>query len=247
MRRIYLDTFLRRENELLLSGSVVHYLRDVLRMRRGDLFQGFDGRGREYILRIILFEIAKVRVLVEEEKEIAKEDSLFPVELCVALSRRKSMDEIVERCSELGIETITIFPSFRSVVALKKEEYEERITRWQRIAAQGVQVAGKGGVPRITFFSSLQELFSQSPESTIFFWEQASQPLKEILSLPAVRHARSIRLIIGPEGGFTEEEAQKAVVNGGMIASLGKRIFRVATAALYAVSVVKYELNHLGE
>jgi 16S rRNA (uracil1498-N3)-methyltransferase len=152
------------------------------------------------------------------------------------------MDFVVEKLTELGAASIVPLKSERTIVT---DVSAQKIERWRRLAKTAAQQSGRTEIPAIpdpVAFDDLLGAFGKY-DVVLFPWELASgPPLRE--RLPAlVQDARSILVVIGPEGGFSHAEANAAERAGGHLISLGGTILRTETAALVALSILSYAMG----
>ncbi|GAC1308762.1 MAG: hypothetical protein NVSMB19_22170 [Vulcanimicrobiaceae bacterium] len=154
------------------------------------------------------------------------------------------MDYVVEKATELGIARIVPFTAARTV---GEGDRAGKLERWRRLAKSAAQQCGRGDVPDVATpltFPALLASFA-SYDVAIVPWELAAPtPLRDCL--PAVLgNARRVLLVIGPEGGFSADEASAAAAAGARLVSLGSRILRTETAGLVAASALLYASGDL--
>jgi len=214
-----------------LDEEEAHYLRTVLRLKIGDQLEVFDGRGQ--------FATATLNAL-EKRKSSLQIDSVeshtaSPVELTVAMATPKSdrSDWTVEKLCELGVHHITWLHCERSVTLPKKEG--QRLARWSRIAKAAAGQSGRYFLPSLSgpipLSNFLQDRFERQ-----FIGSFSSHFLGEdLLQMP---QKGKVSLLIGPEGGFTEDELQKAIAAGYQERRLGHHILRTETAAIAGASIL---------
>jgi 16S rRNA (uracil1498-N3)-methyltransferase len=156
------------------------------------------------------------------------------------------MENIIQKSVELGVHKIVPVFTSRTVVA-KKENFAGKISRWQKAADEAVKQCRRGIIPKvlpdITFPAMINEISGSKFDCVIFPYENEENcTIKEVLRGLCEKPA-SVALIIGPEGGFSDEEAGTLVGAGAKAASLGKTILRTETAAPAALAMVMYELE----
>ena len=158
------------------------------------------------------------------------------------------MELIIQKATELGVSTIIPFKSERSISLEEREAKQKKAHRWQQIAIKAVQQSRRARVPRVREFRSFKEALEfcrrgGSEDHPLGKERRASQngSQGERLLLP-----RKIYAMVGPEGGFTEEEVRQAQERGFIPVKLGQRILRTETAAITLVGILQYELGDLG-
>lgn len=218
-----------------LSREDQRYLFNVLRCRKGESILIFDGKGKSFQAKIV----GQKTLEVLEEEELYTENA-FSVILCQALLKGEKMEMVIQKATELGVKRIIPFVSERCVV---KET--RKIERWKKIARKATEQSMRTIVPDIDDVVNFSHLI-QNIDNGILFWEKATVPL--IKTLP-VNCDKEIFLLVGPEGGFTEEEIVMAEERKIKIASLGKRILKADTASIVSVALVSFliewKLNYL--
>ncbi|HEU4340632.1 MAG TPA: 16S rRNA (uracil(1498)-N(3))-methyltransferase [Candidatus Binatia bacterium] len=233
-------------NRGIVVGDEVDHLRKVLRLGAGDSVTLFDDEGREHtaVIRDLRGGEAEVEILSSYPTE---RESPLQVALALALTKGEKMDWVVEKATELGVHTIIPFVSKRTVPKLDDRKIAKRGERWQKIALSAAKQCGRTRVPAILPLSDFHELIEQPRSDTLklLFWEQETRrTLKEVHASRAA--ATSILLVIGPEGGFSSEEASLAIAHGFQSIHLGRRILRAETAAITAISLVQFLWGDLG-
>jgi 16S rRNA (uracil1498-N3)-methyltransferase len=227
-------------------GAELEHLRRVLRLRPGDHIVAFDDSGWEHeaVIRALNDTQGELEILRSYQ---AERESPLAVTLAVALTKGDKMDYVVEKATELGVKTIAPFVSRYTVPKLNDRKVVQRTGRWQKIALSAAKQCGRTSLPEVLPVCDYRELISErgSAGLKLFFWEkEAEQTLKQVHDREA--RVESVFLVIGPEGGFTGEEAEMARARGYTTVHLGPRILRAETAALTALSLVQYLWGDLG-
>ncbi len=232
-----------------IVGPALHHIRNVLRLGKGDTLILLDGLGTEY-KGVITF--AERDGVVGKIFDVRASDSEPSVEVILAqgLPKGEKLDLVVRMCTEIGVSEIIPMVTQRSLPRFKDSQRTRKHERWQRIAEEAAKQCRRGKIPKIRELCSFTDLIKEaSSQGTLAFmaWESAhsSQGLHELLESRR-SHSRRVYIIIGPEGGFSEEEASFAESLGISMLSLGRRILRTETAGVVAVSLILYELGDLG-
>ncbi|HTZ41262.1 MAG TPA: 16S rRNA (uracil(1498)-N(3))-methyltransferase [Syntrophales bacterium] len=246
--RIYVSPLPEGISEIKLAEETVRYLRNVLRLGHGDEVLFFDGTGWEYQGVIERFEDRSGSARIVARQRIPLE---IPVRITLAQSLPKGdkMEFIIQKATELGVARIIPFRSSRTVPRRTEERAAKRLERWRRIAAEAAEQCGRGDVPEITEALSFREALgaADSGRVKILFWEaERSLSIRDILKGSEVRSAKEFFLVVGPEGGLSEEEVQIARESGFLTASLGQLVLRVETAALAILTIIQYEYGLIG-
>ena len=246
MARFFLPQNKIQEGRGTLDGQELQHLKRVLRLVPGDHITVFDDAGLEHeaIIRSLSLEQGKIELL--RSYHVERESSL-EMTLALGLTKGEKMDFVVEKATELGVQTIVPFVSAYTVPKLDQKKIEKRAERWQKIALSAAKQSGRTRIPEILSVCDFRELVKQSfPESVkILFWEkEAERTLNDVRKTEAT--VRSVVLAIGPEGGFSEQEANTALYHGFSLVRLGRRILRAETAAVTAMSLVQFLWGDLG-
>jgi 16S rRNA (uracil1498-N3)-methyltransferase len=209
----------------------------VLRARDGDAIEVVDSSGRVYAGRVRL-DGKHVRAVLEREAGAPRALRLA-VTLAQGLPKGPKMDFVVEKATELGVAAILPFASSRTAGDGARAG---KLERWRRIAKSAAQQCGRVEVPEVAEpidFAGLVER-AASYDLVLVPWELAGAgPLRERLP-ELIEGVRSVLLAIGPEGGFSHEEARALELAGAVLVSLGSRILRTETAGLVAYAVLLY-------
>jgi 16S rRNA (uracil1498-N3)-methyltransferase len=171
------------------------------------------------------------------------------VTLLVGLPKADKMDFILEKATELGCARVAPFRSSRTIPRLDAQDARRRLSRWERVTLAAAKQCGSARVPEIPGLLSYPEALSFAAPSkarVVFYEGEGRFGLKEVLSGmgKAKSKAKSVALLIGPEGGFSEDEVAQAERAGFVRAGLGQRILRVETAAIAAVSMAMYHFGN---
>jgi 16S rRNA (uracil1498-N3)-methyltransferase len=216
--RIYLPEAELGKEEALSSEQIRHL--KVLRVKKGELVGIFDGIGNEYE------GFYSGKVIVPEKQIDAQKEPDVKVTLAVAVPKGARMDFLIEKVSEIGVNSIVPIICSRGVVKPKGAKIE----RWRRIVVEACAQSERSMVPTLSNPIPFTELLS-----TIKQYEKAYICQKGGKVLPANKKG-NILLIVGPEGDFTPEEMESALEAGCQKVSLGPTILRTETAGIVAVA-----------
>lgn len=223
--------------EVVLTGDELRHAKNVLRLSVGDEVTLLDGSGAEYAAVIARAERDEFLLHVLEKKGTNREPNANVYLLCGALKGDKT-ELVVQKAVELGVRKIGVFSS-RYCAAYMNENKLERLNRVSREAAKQCLRALS---PEVVYFDRFEEALASAEEyeSRLFACEFLGRSEGEL-----DRIGGSCALVVGSEGGFTEEEFRRAGEYGFTGVSLGKRILRAETAAIALLSVVMYQLGEL--
>ena len=233
MRRFYSSQPLAGQSQIELEGQVVRHMIQVLRMQPGEQLHLFDGL-HCYLAQ--LKEGNKNRALLAL---LAPVESAAPSPLSThlgqAISKGDKMEWIIQKATELGVTEITPLYTQQGDVRLKGEREQKKLYQWQQIAISACEQSGRNDLPII------------HPPQVLRNWLAERQEAMKLLLHPhgqsgelAVNEVTSVALLIGPEGGLTEAEADLAKQQGFTGLRLGPRILRTETAPLAALTLVQH-------
>ncbi|GLQ30577.1 16S rRNA (uracil(1498)-N(3))-methyltransferase [Litoribrevibacter albus] len=234
--RIYTKALDQALDNLWLDADTSHYLGRVLRMKPEQQLYLFDGQGYEVLARIIQFE-GKQKTQVEV-LEIIDNNTESPVRIHLgqSISKGDRMEFTIQKSVELGVAEITPLWADRCEVKLKGERLQKKVEHWQSIAVSACEQSGRSVVPRINMPSTVNEWVTSCSEKTkITLHHRATTSLKSIEA------PDSAALLIGPEGGLTEQEIETSEAAGFESIAMGPRVLRTETASLAALSLMQYE------
>ena len=242
IRRVFVDDDLEAGREIELPAETVNYLRNVLRLRDGQPLELFNGRGRRARAQLALARReARVRV---ESNEASPAESVVPITLMAALAKGEKMELVIQKAVELGVTTIAPVETERSVLELKGARAEKRVARWRQIMINACEQCGRDTLPTIETIQSLGDAVAATETPVRLVLDpRAARPLTE---LREQSRPDGVALLVGPEGGLTEDEVEMAVEHGFRALTLGPRILRAETAAITGVAVLQYQWGNLG-
>jgi len=230
----------------IIRGEEANHIQHVLRLSPGHVIQLFDGTGTEYQARIDTFASDKIQVTILGKIESKTES---PIQLIVAqaLLKDKKMDRLVRQLTELGITHFIPFTAERSIARPDANRLAKRIDRWKKIAKESLKQCRRTQIPQIGPALSFAETldFGKTCDMRILFWEDSKIILNHSDKNIDVLNNK-ILLILGPEGGFSEKEAEQAQQADFSIASLGPRILKAETAPIAACTIIQYLFGDMG-
>lgn len=246
MARFFLPKERIRDRRGTIVGEELAHLRKVLRLGPGDPLTVFDDTGWEHeaVIRALRADQGDLDILRSYR---ADRESPVRITLALGLTKGEKMDLVVEKATELGVQTLVPFVSTYTVPKLNERKVEARTERWQRIAVSAAKQCGRTRIPKILTLCDFQKLVRQPWTDTLklLFWErEGQQTLKQVHETE--RDVRGILLVIGPEGGFSFDEADTAREHGFKLVRLGRRTLRAETAALTVLSIAQFLWGDLG-
>lgn len=216
----------------------------VLRLKENEEVLASNFSGIDYLCKIE--SINKKEVVLEIlEKLKTKSELSSEIVLFQALPKFEKMEFIIEKSVELGVKKIVPIKTERCIVKLDETKVEKKILRWQNISKTAAKQAKRNIIPKIETVMKFEEaLKNLSDFDKVFIAYEENKEVKEsVLLLNKIKKGEKIAIFIGPEGGFTKEEIEKAKENKLINISLGNRILRTETASLCFLSFVMLSLE----
>lgn len=244
MPRFFVDADQINENDIIIKGSDVNHIRNVLRMTTGDEVTVSDGHGMDYFCRIAAIDKEEILLDIVDNwhsfVELPAKIYLFQ-----GLPKADKMEWIIQKAVELGVYEVVPVITKRTVVKLDPKKEEKKRLRWQSIAESAAKQAGRALIPSVaecmTFEKALR--MCNGLDSALIPYEKAEGMQHARDQIRSVHGAHSIGIFIGPEGGFEESEIEAAKAAGAVPITLGRRILRTETAGLTMLSILMFELE----
>lgn len=227
----------------IVSREDIRHITKVLRLSAGDRIEVSDSAQWEYEAEIISVEDTCVEARILDKQKFAREPQVH-VTLFQGIPKQSKMETVIQKCTELGIYSIVPVFTERTVVA-DKGNFEKKRQRWQKVSAEAVKQCRRGIIPQIGRELKFQQMIQQLSafDLVVFPYEnETGRTIKDSLRGLAQKPEK-VALIIGPEGGFSDTEAQTLKDLGADCVTLGKTILRTETAGLAALSMIMYELE----
>ncbi len=231
------------DNSVILSIEESRHLREVLRLRDGDEAFVFDGQGREFSCLVKDAGRGNGGAMLEIREEVtpASPESPLVLTLAVSLLKGEKFDLVMQKATELGVHAIVPVSAARSDVRVRDaRDVEKRVARWQRLALEACKQSGRARIPQIhspVEFSELVQREFASDEIRLMFSERDGRGLAAIAG--EVR-PNAVIALVGPEGGWDDDEISLAAKSGWTIVTLGGRIVRAETAAITIVALLQH-------
>ena len=233
-----------KEDKIFLEGPDVNHMKNVLRLRIGEEVGINDGEGTEYTCTVDHYEddMAVLNILSSEKSQAELPSKIY---LFQGLPKSDKMELIIQKAVELGVYEVIPVSTRRCVVKLDNKKAAKKVERRQSIALSGAKQSGRSIIPKVKEVMTFKEAlnYANSLDVKLIPYELAEgmKGTKEIIN--AIEPGMSIGIFIGPEGGFDEEEVEKANEEGVKTITLGKRILRTETAGLTTLSILMFHLE----
>jgi 16S rRNA (uracil1498-N3)-methyltransferase len=238
--RLFLDHTLNVGERYRLDERVAHHVSKVLRLRANASLVVFNGHGGEYLAHLEQDDRRSMHVRVDEFVDICRE-SPVAVTLAQGLARGERMDFVIQKGVELGVDRIDPVATKHSAVRLSGERAERRHAHWQNVATHACEQSGRNEIPRIAKLQDFGTWLQGAGEGLRI----ALDPTSTTLMSDVGNGARAVTVLVGPEGGLSEEELLQAERAGFVRVGFGPRILRTETAALAAIVAVQIRFGDL--
>ena len=220
--------------EAIIDGKQVHHLIHVRRTSIGEKIEVSDGTDA-YLCEVNSLEPLSISVLskIQEKRELS-------IDLTIAFGVLKGdhNDLIVLKGTELGVGTFIPFTSARTIIEPKEKE-DNRILRLRKKAEEGAMQCRRDVIPTVEGYKTFEEILSIPADVKLFAYEGLACAHEDLLGYAKdIKPGQRVLVVIGPEGGFEKEEARLAMDYDFQLVSLGKRILRAETSALYCAAVL---------
>ncbi|MBU0600455.1 16S rRNA (uracil(1498)-N(3))-methyltransferase [bacterium] len=237
-KRLFISE-IKDHNFEITSPEQVHYLKNVLRLKKKEEIIILDGKGWEYKTEVERINTNKIKV-------VSKEEIFHPLEnysliLYQSLLKSPKMDFLVQKTSELNVSKFVPIVTTRSLRYLSKEVVKNKVAHWQKIAMSSASQSKRVRLMEIAEPIWLKKDFLKKETfgKAVVFWEEEQKNLREELLF--LKDPKSISLFVGPEGGLTKEEIDLLRSQGVVSVSLGNQILRSETAAVVVVAIILYQ------
>ena len=232
--RLHTPQPLPLDQVIVLETAASHYVGKVLRMQENQNIVLFNSNGEQVSAHIVCVNKKCVSVFVSAALASPPPSSLY-THLGQVMSRGERMDYAIQKATELGVNEITPLFSSRCEVRLDAQRQVKRLAHWQQIAISACEQSGRIDIPRIHTPTLLKDWLAHTKAQTkLVLHPHQTKPLA------SQDTPKSCALLIGPEGGLTDQEVEQAQAQGYTGLSLGPRILRTETAPLAALTLLQY-------
>jgi len=240
MPRFFTETI--NESKGIISGDDAKHIAKVLRMHSGERLVACDCQGYDYDCVIESLSDKEVELSVEK-RYLSETEPSVSVTLYQAMPKSDKMELIIQKAVELGVSAIVPVQTKRCVSRPDAKSMAKKLERYNRIALEAAKQCGRGRIPQVLPMLDFADAIKAMKEDqrAFLFYENSTSSFRKELE----QGVNSVSIMVGAEGGFEEEEVQKALDSGIASLSLGKRILRCETAPLAALSIIMYETGNM--
>ena len=223
----------KNNDNFILSDSDIHHIKKVMRCQNNDKIEIVFAK-KVYLCNIDDIESLTLSILDSYEED---RESNVNLTIAISLVQEQKFDLILQKLTELGIDNIIPVKTERSIVKLDSKKEEKKKLRWETICKEASEQSHRVTIPKVHDVITLKQLLNEKKElNLICSLNDNTKPLSVYLQ----PNIKDILFVIGPEGGFTKKEEEFLIENGFESTTLGKRVLRVETAAIYVASIINY-------
>lgn len=239
--------FFVNENQILedcisITGADVNHIKNVLRMKIGEMVLVSDGNDREYTCSLQNISDEEVVAKIEDVDGPTRELPI-KVTLFQALPKGDKMETIIQKMIELGAYEVVPVSTKRCIVKLDDKKAAAKVKRWNAIAESAAKQSKRGIIPQVTMPMSYKNALKKAGEMDMVLipYENAENMAHTREVISGIKAGMNIGIFVGPEGGFATEEVEEAIGIGAYDITLGRRILRTETAGMALMSVLMFE------
>lgn len=246
MHRFFIEKEDCSDYKATIKGRDFNHIKNVLRMGTGEKLEVscdgdlYLGEIEEVLEDSLIINLLEMKSIIKEEIEV----NLFQ-----GLAKGSKMDLIIQKGTEIGVKKFYGVSTKRTVVKIKDDKKKKnRLKRWNTIAEEAAKQSKRNIIPEfkdIIAFKDMISILKDQPIIIIPYEDEKNIPIGDVLKNLDKKN-KKINLIIGPEGGFDEEEIDAIREIGGKVVSLGEKILRTETAGFVASTIILYELSGRG-
>ena len=233
-----MQQYFAKNKELELEQSDYYHIKNVMRMKKGDIIKvAFDNI--IYTCEIVNLKDDVTFSVIEKN---TKEEKSYRVDVAFSLIKEQKMDYLLQKCTEVGADTLIPIETKRCVVKIDNKKASSKKERWNKILKEASEQSFRANIPKINDILTLKELAKKDYELKLLC--SLNKNTKNIIKvLQKNNKCDRILLVVGPEGGFSGDEEEFLTQNGFISVTLGDTVLRAETAPVVALSMINYELG----
>ena len=237
--RFYFKDVLETSSIVKLPFDLIHYMVKVLRLRPGNQIKLFNNNEGEFLGTIVSIDNDGISVCVDLQIRVPTEESAR-FHIALSITKGERMDYAIQKSVELGVTSVSpLYSQFSEVKIKNKNHLENKLRHWEKIILNASQQCGRLSLPQVRKPMRLPELIEESAGNKVILLDTSGS--KKLIE---VSFKRDLYLVVGPEGGFSDEEL-KYVSKKAEITTLGPRTLRSETAPIVALSILQSKFGDL--
>jgi 16S rRNA (uracil1498-N3)-methyltransferase len=243
LSRIFVGQALDPGAQIHLDSDTYHYLKNVLRLKSGAAIVLFNGEDHYDYEALISYEAKQVMATIQNRLAGTTESKLS-TEIIQGLSRSDHMDWMIQKCTELGVNRISVFSADHTQITLKPAQLKKRMLHWRKIAIKACEQCGRQVPPLVSFEQNLSGILDKTaPRGINLVLDIEGDRLQP--KLGPKTQVDQISILLGPEGGLSKIEIQSAKKAGFVATSIGSRVLRTETAATVALAIIQFTFGDI--
>ncbi|OEH86144.1 hypothetical protein BHU72_11425 [Desulfuribacillus stibiiarsenatis] len=250
MQRYFIDPSQVQGQSIAIEGDDAKHIAKVLRYQIGDQVICSDNTGNNYICEISRIDAKTIHLRIISSHLPCNEPEIF-VTLYQGMTKADKMEWIIQKGTEIGVSAFVPVEMKRSIAKWESDRESKKIDRWRKIAKEAAEQAHRSKIPDVQAPIRFKELLklstADSSTLTLLAYEKSEHNQGLLSLLKEYPEVKKIALIVGPEGGISEEELQEALQCGIQAINLGPRVLRTETAGMVAASGILFFHQELGE
>lgn len=246
MTRFFIPTDQIHDDTVILKGEDRHHLLNVLRKDLGAEITVLNGKGQEYQVKVTEITADEVVGAIVQQVEKQTEPR---VKICLvqSLPKGEKFEFILQKNTELGVSLFQPIISERSTIRLDAGQASKKRERWQKIIREAAEQSGRQIIPELRPVKGWNQFFREERNPGLFLipWEgERNRSIKQVLDEQKAV-PENVTVIIGSEGGFSQNEVEQAIAMGAIPVTVGPRILRTETAGLVVATAIFYHFGDL--
>ncbi|MBR0294830.1 MAG: 16S rRNA (uracil(1498)-N(3))-methyltransferase [Bacilli bacterium] len=227
--------------EIILDEGDIHHITHVMRNKVGDFFEVIFN---EKIYKMRITSLRPLTYVVDDISSLNNELK-HDITLFYCLSKGEKNEFVIQKATELGVKRIVLLSSLRSVVKMNDDDFSRKKARYEKILKEASEQSHRNIIPEIIGIIPIKKIPAEllNDHNLIAYEEEAGNTSKTYELLNEIKEGESVSVLIGSEGGIDKSELEILHSQDFKNISLGKRILRTETAAMYALSVISFMLE----
>jgi len=235
LHRLFIKKTVKVNSKFEINDEQAHHLFNVLRMKLGDKVEIVDLDSNVYIGSLV--ENYKIQIL---EEIISTTEPKVKVSIFQGVPKKDKFEQVIKMATEVGATDFTVVKMKRSVVKIKEEKIDKLLNRWRRIVLSAAKQSKRQEIPTINKPISFKNMINKFNDFDLIVCLYENENNTTIRNIDINNDVRKLAIIVGPEGGFSEDEINQLKEQEVNICSLGPRIMRTETAGIVALSIILY-------
>lgn len=237
--RLFVDQALTEHTDIQLNDQASHYLSKVLRLKEQSPLIVFNNRGGEYSAHINSLNKKSLQLHIGEHQKLDRLSDL-QIHLGIGISKGDRFDWALQKATELGVTSISPLFTERTEIKLKADRAEKKLNHWRQVTISASEQCQRNRLPKLHAPQTLDQWLKLTDADKKWVLHHRSPE-----ALNPTEKINSAALLIGPEGGLSEEEIAAAIATGFSALSLGPRVLRTETAPIAAITLLQYHWGDL--